>query len=360
MILRSDDVKQIDFNQLTNDMLKNKSVFGSVLHVYRGDEALFMGSSGFMKKDDTYFIASVTKLYVTALMLILRNQAKIKFSDKLISYYPEDQLKGLHVFKGVDYTHQITICHLLSNQTGLPDYYYYNKQSADATKDLSRGSDEAWPLDKVIERVKRLKPKYPPGQKGKVNYSDTNYQLLGGIIEYVTKMTLADAFRHYLFEPLKLKKTYAYTDPKDQSPSKFYLKKEILFPSNYLASVTAEGGIVSNAEEVMIFLRAFMNGFFFPKETLQTLTTNWRMILFPGQFYFGLGIEKLWTPWFLSPGRPIKNILGFWGQTGSFAFYHPESMLYFTGTVNQASGFGHSAAFSAMIKIIQFYMKEKI
>jgi D-alanyl-D-alanine carboxypeptidase len=45
--------------------------------------------------------------------------------------------------------------------------------------------------------------------------------------------------------------------------------------------------------------------------------------------------------------------LGFWGQTGSFAFYNPESDLYFCGTTNQINGEGHRAATDAMLKIIK-------
>jgi D-alanyl-D-alanine carboxypeptidase len=80
---------------------------------------------------------------------------------------------------------------------------------------------------------------------------------------------------------------------------------------------------------------------------------KWNLIWFPGQFYFGVGLEKLWTPRVLSPFKPIGELLGCWGQSGAFAFHNPENDLYFTGTVNQLSGFGHSAAFRAMIKIIK-------
>ena len=77
------------------------------------------------------------------------------------------------------------------------------------------------------------------------------------------------------------------------------------------------------------------------------------MIYSPGQFYFGLGLEKLWTPRIISPFKPIKEVLGFWGQTGAFAFYSPDTDLYFTGTIDQVSGLGHSAAYKAIISIIK-------
>jgi D-alanyl-D-alanine carboxypeptidase len=69
-----------------------------------------------------------------------------------------------------------------------------------------------------------------------------------------------------------------------------------------MAAVTAEGGIVSTAKETMIFLKAFFNCTFFPVEVIDELKQNWNMIYFPGQFYFGLGLEKLWVP------RTISNL----------------------------------------------------
>lgn len=120
-----------------------------------------------------------------------------------------------------------------------------------------------------------------------------------------------------------------------------------------MASIGVEGGIVSTAEEVMIFLKAFFYGHFFPKEKIDELK-QWNLILPPpGMFQFGIGLEKLWIPRIVSPRKPIKEILGFWGQTGSFAFYNPQTDLYFTGTTNQINGKGHRLATSAMVKIIK-------
>ncbi len=169
----------------------------------------------------------------------------------------------------------------------------------------------------------------------------------------MTGKSVAGVFHDYIFEPLGLKNTYAYQNINDATPVPFYYKSHRVHAPRYLASVTAEGGIVSTALETMTFLKAFFNGFFFPVHTVDELKQDWRMIYFPGQFYFGMGLEKLWTPRIITSFRPVKEILGFWGQTGAFAFFNPATDLYFTGTVNQASGFGHSAAFGAMLKIIQ-------
>jgi D-alanyl-D-alanine carboxypeptidase len=342
------------FTQVTQGMLKNRSVFGAVLCVEGGDGAIaWAGGAGNIQAEDRYFIASVTKLYVTAVMLMLRAQKRLRFTDKMCSYFPEAMIGGIHVLDGVDYTSEITIAHLLSNTSGIPDYFYYEKAQGEAATDLLQGNDQAWPLDQAIQNAKKKKPKFRPGQKGKVHYSDTNFRLLGGIIEQVTGQWIGDVFREMIFEPLNLQDTYAYQDVNDTTPVPLYYKSQTVHAPKYLASITSEGGIVSTARESMVFLKAFFNGVFFPTETIAELKQDWRMIYFPGQFFFGLGLEKLWTPRIFSPFKPLGEVLGFWGQSGAFAFYNPETDLYFTGTINQVSGFGHSAAYNAIVKIIK-------
>jgi CubicO group peptidase (beta-lactamase class C family) len=342
------------FNQVTLQMVKNRHVDGAVLCVEKGDSSIsWAGGAGNIQADDRYFIASVTKLYITAAMLMLRVEKCLDFSDPMYKYFPEDMVSGIHILNGVDHTREITIAHLLSNTSGIPDYFYYDQPKGEAPASLFDGGDESWPIDRALQSAKKRKPKFKPGQKGKVHYSDTNYQLLGGIIEKVTGKPVGDVFRERFFDPLDLKDTYAFQDINDQSPVPLrYHAKEVHAPK-YLASITAEGGIVSTAQESMVFLKAFFNGVFFPKVIINELKQNWNMIFFPGQFYFGLGLEKLWTPRLFSPFKPIKEVLGFWGQSGAFAFHHPETDLYFTGTVNQLSGFGHSAAYNAILKIIK-------
>lgn len=342
------------FEQVVQKMNSNRSVHGAVLCVENTDSSISrIGGAGNITVGNRYFIASVTKLYVTAVMLRLRAEKKLAFTDRISTFFPEDELSGIHVLGGTDYTREITIAHLLSNTSGIPDYFYYDKSKGKAADDLLLGNDQSWSLDQAISKAKTLKPHFKPGQKGKVHYSDTNYRLLGGIIEKVTGKWVGDVFHEYIFQPLSLKETYAFRDLHDTTPVPIYYKSRTVHAPRYLASITSEGGIVSTARETMDFLKAFFNGFFFPVQTIDELKQNWHMIYFPGQFYFGLGLEKLWTPRIMSLIKPIREVLGFWGQTGAFAFYNPETDLYFTGTINQVSGLGHSAVYKAIIKIIK-------
>lgn len=335
-------------------MTKKRNNFGAVLCVEQEDDDFsWTGAAGNVEKDDQFFITSVTKLYITAVVLMLKGDGRLQLKDRISDYLSEDIMKGVHVLDGVDHSGEITIKHLISNTSGIPDYFS-GKQSNGKTvqTNLFNGYDEGWPLEKSLKMSKSQKPKFKPGQRGKANYSDTNYQLLGKILENITGLSISEVFQIFIFDELELSKTYVFEDISDVKPLPLYYRSDVVHLPNYMSSVSVEGGIVSNAEEMMIFLKAFFNGRFFPKEELKTLK-EWNLILFPAQFAFGIGLEKLWVPRIYTLFTPIEEILGFWGQSGAFAFYNPERGLYFTGTINQSSGLGHSSAYKAMLKIIK-------
>jgi len=335
-------------------MARGRAVHGAILCVESGDGALsWRGAAGNLEADQRYFIASVTKMIVTVVVLLLRDQGRIALDEPMQRYLGADLTRGLHVVDGVDRSDQITVRHLISNTSGLTDYFFGKgpdgKNAGDA---LLQGNDEAWPLERIVERARTLKPRFLPGRPGKVHYSDTNYELLGRIIETVTGASVADVFDEFVFQPLGLRETYAFSDETDTTPAPMYYRDQPLHVPKYIASVTAEGGVVSTAAEVMTFLKAFFDGTFFPPQTIDELK-RWNRIYFPGQFDFGVGLERQWLPWFMSPFTPLGDLLGFWGQSGAFAFHNPQRGLYFTGTVNQLSGFGHGAAVSAMVRVMK-------
>ncbi|WP_040400369.1 serine hydrolase domain-containing protein [Cecembia lonarensis] len=334
-------------------MVDSKSIFSVAMKVESGDASLsWSGAAGSMQVADKYFIASVTKMYITVLVMKLIDEGKLSLEDKISKYLPSDFCSALHVFKGVDYSNQLTIKHLITNTSGIPDYFFHKQENGRAAADdLLEGKDGSWPLERTIELIKGLKPKFKPGSKAA--YSDSNYQLLGRIIEEVSGLSIPEIMKTYIFDPLGLKNTYVYQDTLDNNPVPFYYGAKKLWLPNYIASVGPEGGIVSTVDEVMVFLKAFFGGIFFPKEKITTLK-EWKMIFPPpGFFHFGIGLEKLWIPRILFPFKYPGEILGFWGQTGTFAFYNPKTDLYFCGATNQVNGKGHRKATGLMIDTIK-------
>ena len=348
-------IKEELLNQCLREIIGKKGVYSAVLSVESGDKSFsWTGSAGDMQQDSKFFIASVTKLYVTAVVMRLVEEGRLNLEDTIGKYLPNEYMEGLHVLNGVDYSNEITIAHLISNTSGIPDYFFHKQPDGrSSSSHLLGGKDESWHLEKTIETVKKLKPNFYPGKKGKASYSDTNYQLLGKIIEIITDKTIDQVFKEFIFDKLNLRNTYVFKDPSDKSPVPFYHKSSKLWLPKYMLSVSPEGGIVSTADELMLFLKEFFAGRFFAKDKIQELK-KWNLILPPPSlFYYGIGLEKLYVPRIISPFKPITEILGFWGQTGSFAWYNPDTDLYFCGTTNQINGAGHAAAGKTMLKIIK-------
>ena len=337
-----------------SSMIDMKEIHSAVIRVESGDGSLALtAAAGDMINDDRYFIASVTKLYVTAVVLMLKREGQLSLDSRITSYFPGGMLSGLHVLDGVDYTDEITVKHLISNTSGIPDYFFGKTASGKkAATELLEGKDEAWPLERILDTVRKIKPRFKPGHTDKALYSDTNYELLGAIIEKITGSPIDMVFKELIFDRLGLNDTYCFKDESDETPAQLYYKTSTVRLPKYMASVTAEGGIVSTAQECMRFLRAFFSGEFFPAEEIKDLK-QWNMIFGPGLFLYGIGIEKFYIPFFMKPLFPIGETLGFWGQTSAFAWYNTENDIYLTGTANQLGGRGHRLAGTAIMKIIK-------
>lgn len=344
-----DDNKLISkLNDLVHSQIDNKKIFGCVVNVESGDNSFsWSGSAGNLNDKSLYFIASTTKLYITAVLLHLKSCGKIGLDEPLSDYVPFELISGIHNYHDIDYSDKITIKQLMSHTSGLPDYF---EEKTDTGKtlhsELAMGHDRAWDINKLMDDVRGMKPKFKPGSSRAI-YSDTNYQLLGQVIENVTHQKISEAFQKLIFNPLNLKNTYLYQDINDQSPMDIYFKKEKIHIPQAMASFGPDGGIVSTAQESMLFLKAFFNGKFFPEEYLSQIKV-WNKIFFPLQY--GMGLMRFKLPRIFSPFKSVPELLGHSGLSGAFSFYCPEKDMYLTGTVNQASY--PDLSYKLMVKMI--------
>jgi D-alanyl-D-alanine carboxypeptidase len=87
-------------NHVLNKMIANKKVFSVVLCVENSDRSFcWTGAAGNMQKDSRFFIASVTKLYITAVMMHLIEENRIQLGGKYQSIYPITCVKGFMYYR---------------------------------------------------------------------------------------------------------------------------------------------------------------------------------------------------------------------------------------------------------------------
>ncbi len=331
--------------RIVRDTASKRHVHGFVLHA-RKDDWLHTAAAGNLAPDSRFFAASVTKLFVTTTLLKLEEQKKLTLDDPMAKHLPGELIRGLHVMRdGVDRTGLVTLRHLLSNTSGIPDYFDDPTLTA-----LLSNQDGARDIASVLDAARGTRARSLPGAKAR--YCDTNFRLLGAVIEAAADRSVDDVFREFILAPLGLRDTYMYRGAPDERLVPMFYKERRLELPLYMASIGTEGGIVSTAEDLGGFLEAFFGGVLFDAARIQELCARWRILFSPGVFFYGTGLSM--QPVELL--HPKRGMLGHWGHSGSFAFFHPRTRTFLTGTINQFVGHNHAAR--AMIKVLDSLKRE--
>jgi D-alanyl-D-alanine carboxypeptidase len=325
---------------------KNKSIENCVLAVTKGDGSYsWAGAAGIanqdgqipMTKDTPIYIASVTKLYTATAIMKLYEEGALSLDDPMSKYLPADLIRGINVYKGKDYSNEITIEQLLAQTSGIADYYEEksNKDGKSLFDLFIEEPERPWTVDETIDRARDdLEPHFPPGTGA--FYSDTNFQLLGKIIENVTQKPLQDVYEDFFFRPLGLKNTWlvGLSEPEvapSAATADVFYEGMVITKTRSNGAYWADGGIISTPEDMIIFLKALNEGKIVSKDTLQ-LMHDWHKLEFPIQYGYGTMYFKL--PPLMTKLSGLTPLWGDSGSTGSFLYYSEDLNLYMAGTID--------------------------
>ncbi|MFI6519799.1 serine hydrolase domain-containing protein [Spirillospora sp. NPDC050679] len=267
------------------DLARAPGVVGAVGGAYVDGKSIGLGSAGSrllggrggrIPADARFRIGSQTKQMVATVALRLVAEGRFGVDDKLGDLLPVVVEKDL-----VERADEITVRQLLRHTSGIPDWY-----AAKPNPDGSEGEDPSFdvfdftthyrPLDLVA--WSRGRPRTgEPGEKW--SYSNTNYTLLGMIIERSTGRDLAAELHRRLFAPLGMARTYLPLKPPEgikgphghgYYPDADGRPRDV---DRFNASIAgAAGGVVSTAHDVSAFERAFTQGKLLPPELQRVLT----------------------------------------------------------------------------------------
>jgi len=178
--------------------VRNGDFSGSVL-IGKSGHVVFQKSYGMANYEwsipnterTKFHIASVTKTFTAAAVVMLQQQGKLKLSDPLSKYIP-DYLNG----------DRITIEQMLAHSSGLPDYYSLSEYP---TKKYQRVT-----LPELIAWVKTKPLDFLPGSKN--SYSNTGYGFLAYIIEQVSGKPYDQFIADEILQPTGMKDTGTLRD----------------------------------------------------------------------------------------------------------------------------------------------------
>jgi len=139
-----------------------------------------------LREDAIFLVASITKPIVVLGVLKLLEAGELLLGDRVKQFIPEFGCAGKH---------GITLRHLMTHTSGLPDMLPNNRELRAANA----------PLSEFVKQICQLAPDEPPGRI--VQYQSTGIAVLGEVIQRVTGQSCADYLNQSLFAPLGMKDT---------------------------------------------------------------------------------------------------------------------------------------------------------
>ncbi|MEM9314448.1 MAG: serine hydrolase domain-containing protein, partial [Pseudomonadota bacterium] len=174
-----------------------------------GDSVVWAGTAGYndlvrqvpLSINDRFGVGSITKTFVARVILQLVAEGKLEL-DKT----PQEYL-DLDIVRSIPNTGTATLRHLLNHQSGIPTWEFQEdwiRKGRGAEMELGH----VWAKTETLKYSTKdlLSPTGKPGER--YSYSNTNYTILGLIIEAVTGNDAAAELRTRLLEPLGLENTF--------------------------------------------------------------------------------------------------------------------------------------------------------
>jgi len=317
-------------NLITNiffDTVQSHNIPGAILFVKFKDESLFkeaigysnIGDSSKMETNKQFRIGSVTKTMVGTGILILVKNDIIKLDNTI-----EELLPGM-----LSNGKNISLEMLLNHSSAIPNYTasdsFLDIYSTDPTFD--------WTPDMICNIFKDEELLDSPGNIS--YYSNSNYYLLGLIIERYSNKSLSDFLSNEIFLPLGMHNTYLPTINNLQGnyshgyldlnqDGNFSVDEDFTSQNPY--AIWAAGGVVSTIDDLLIWIDELIGGSLLNEQLQnQRLEIKVPVAGAPDGVYYGLG---------------ISDIFGAVGHNGAVAGYS-TILFHYKNTTFIAFGNGY-------------------
>jgi CubicO group peptidase (beta-lactamase class C family) len=253
--------------------------FNGVVLVARGGKVLIRRSYGMANFEDAvpntqltrFPIASMTKTFTATAVMMLQERGKLSVTDLICKYLSDCPTAW----------QQITVHHLLTHTSGIPDYTDF--------PDWLQTRGQLAPYTSTIDRFKDKPLDFPPGEKYK--YSNSGYVLLGLIIERVSGKTYEGFLRDNIFAPLKMSNTGVDDSKTIISHRALGYSREgirlIRAPYMHMPISKSAGALYSTVEDLWLWDQGLYSEKLLSQKSLEEMFT-----VFKGDYGYGWHIDK--------------------------------------------------------------------
>ncbi len=228
--------KNTMMQNLARELQKKDSFNGAWLYAEKGG-IVSKGVLGFRDPENTlpitedtiFQLASVTKQFTAAAVMLVRRKGLLGLDDEITKYFPEIPYPG------------VTVRHLLSHTSGIPDYF----DDADWFIKIWKEEKRVPGNDEILRflRETKAKPYFAPGEG--LRYSNTGYNLLALLAERLSGVPYEEFLQKNIFEPAGMSSTRCCHIRRDGVPFENYAQATVFEDGKWVADVdSAEDGDV--------------------------------------------------------------------------------------------------------------------
>ncbi len=250
-------------DSLLNYLNKNDKFMGSI-SIREGDKVVFSKGYGFADADQKvvadnntkYKVGSISKIFTAVITMQLIEEKKLRLETKLTKFFPK-----------LENADKISIEDLLHHRTGIKDYI---NQDSLSQEELNAPDLKKAILNKIVNYQSIAEP------NTKFEYSNSNYYLLGSIIETITKKSFAENLENRIVKKIGLKNTYYPSEQVNISKKESFSylfdgKKWQKFEEWKNDIAYAAGAVISTPDDLTAFLYELFEGKLVKKTSLESM-----------------------------------------------------------------------------------------
>jgi hypothetical protein len=196
--------------------------------------------------ESSFQLASVSKQFTAAAVLLLVQEGKLKLTDSIRNYFP--QLPCYHV----------TVHDLLSHRAGLDKYTnicdnYYRERNIQPPA--------VYTNDSVIALFARLQVKCFRQPATKFDYSNTGYVLLAALVEKISGQPFHAFMKDNFFDPIGMKHTWINGDGiEHEHRTRGYYRSWNRWDDSFLDQISGDKGVYASVGDMLLWDRALRTG----------------------------------------------------------------------------------------------------
>lgn len=326
------------------DKIVEAKNFNGTIYMKLGNDFEYLSSKGAANSNKhidnsvntRFYIGGITKQFTAAAVLMLSEKKKLSLNDTLDKYFPDYEAGG-----------KVTVKQLLNMTSGINTYVLHNDITTpsnyligDLDEKVKEDNSAKENKELILDWIFSQKLIFAPGTK--FDESESNYFLLGEIIEQASGMSYADYLKTAIFAPLGMGSSNFEPDEK---MALAYDKAANTKSLNYKGVGYSAFGMISNVSDLLKWTDGLLNNQVLTPASFKLMFSNQVSGIKDNKISYGFGVKMNGKTAFIN---------GKYDAFGSILSYNTDKSEIFVSLTNYTAS-DNKAVRDNFKKVLQKY-----